>query len=82
MLLVLKIVNVGRFYKLIRTCRNFVILVICRSPSVKRTYIYSTTLICDLSVYIVDALKFIDLVFVQLFQLFLSCKMRDELCRK
>ena len=43
--LVLKIVNVGRFYKLIQTCRNFVILVICHSRSVKCTCIFNYTYI-------------------------------------
>jgi len=45
-------------------------------------HVYSTTLICDLSVYIVEALEFDYLVLVQLFQLFSICKMRNELCRK
>jgi len=44
-------------------------------------HVYPTTLICDLSVYIVEALEFVYLVLVQLFQLFSSCKMRNELCR-
>jgi len=45
-------------------------------------HVYSTALICDLSVYIVEALELVCLVLIQLSQLFQSCKMIDELCRK
>ena len=43
-------------------------------------HVYSTALICDLSVYIVEALKFFCLVLIQLPQLILSGKTIGELC--
>ena len=45
-------------------------------------HVYSTALICDLSVYIVEALELVYLVLIQLSQLFQICKMIDKVCQK
>jgi len=43
---------------------------------------YSTALICDLSVCLVEALEFVYLVLVNCLNCFKGYKLRDELCRK